>query len=108
VSIFSQIHLTSHNKKFFLSYSLAIAIEIAVALLLLSLAKGEFAWTAWIAYLVLASAAFATFIGLLWCCLWFAEDKRGLGWYVAAVLSVTGSCLLIFWESIVALLRHVL
>jgi len=78
---------------FLLRYALGIAIEITVAVWLLSMARGEYAWAAWIAYLILASAALATVIGLAWCWLLFAG--RGLGWYLAAVLSVAGAWLLI-------------
>jgi hypothetical protein len=78
---------------FLLRYALGIAIEIAVAVWLLSVASGEFAWAAWLAYLILASAALATLVGLSWCWLLFAG--RGLGWYLAAILSVVGAWLVI-------------
>jgi hypothetical protein len=78
---------------FLLQYTLGIAIELTVAFWLLSVASGEYAWAAWIAYLILISAALATVIGLAWCWLLFAG--RGLGWYLAAVLSVVGAWLLI-------------
>jgi hypothetical protein len=77
---------------FLLQYALGIAIEITVAFWLLSVASGEYAWAAWIAYLILISAALATLTGLAWC--WLVFVQRGLGWYVAAVLSVVGAWLL--------------
>jgi hypothetical protein len=94
---------------FFLRYALGIAIEIAVAFWLLSVARGEFAWAAWIAYLILTSAALATLIGLAWCWFWLAA--RELGWYLAAILSLVGAWLLVSetkfsWDSVVDLWRH--
>lgn len=110
VAIFRDIHpINRQDTMFLLRYALGIAIEIAVAFWLLSVARGEFAWAAWIAYLILTSAALATLIGLSWCWLWFAE--RGLGWYLAAILSLVGMWLLtsgikLSWDAIVDLGRH--
>ena len=101
--------ISRQDAMFLLRYALGIAIEIAVAFWLLSVARGEFAWAAWVAYLILTSAALATVIGLSWCWLWFA--KRGLGWYLAAILSLVGAWLLTTrtkpsWDAIVALWSH--
>lgn len=74
---------------FLVRYALGIAIEIAVALWLLSVAKGDFAWAVWLAYLVLASAVLATLIGVSWCWLWLIGG--GLGWFVTAVLFVVAA-----------------
>ncbi len=79
-------------------FLLGIVVEVAVAFWLLSVAKGEYAWTVWIAYLILASAALATLVALAWYGLWFAE--HGLGWYMAAFLSIIGACLLIWGPKI--------
>jgi hypothetical protein len=92
-----------------LRYALWIAIELTVAVWLLSVAKGGFAWATWIAYLILVSAALATLIGVLWCWLRFAE--RGVGWYLAAILSLLVAWLLISgpkfsWDTIIDLGRH--
>jgi hypothetical protein len=94
---------------FLLRYVLEIAVEIAVAFWLLSVARGEFAWAAWLAYLILCSAALAALIGVFWCWLWFTE--RGVGWFLAAVLSLIGTWLLTSgtkfnWDAIVDLGRY--
>ena len=74
MAIFQDIRpINRQDTMFLLRYALAIAIEIAVAFWLLSVARDEYAWAAWIAYLILTSAALATFIGLSWCWLWLAE-----------------------------------
>ena len=85
--------ISRQDTNFLLRYALGIAIEIAVAVWLLSVARGDYAWSAWIAYLILASAAVATFVGLSWC--WLRFGLRGLGWYLAALVSVMGAWLLI-------------
>ena len=110
MAIFRDIRALNRQDTIFLvRYTLAITIEIAVAFLLLSVARGEYAWAAWIAYLILAMAALATFIGLSWCWLWFAE--RGVGWYLAAILALVGTWLLtsgakLSWDAIVDLGLH--
>jgi hypothetical protein len=110
VTIFQDIRqINRQDKMFLVRYALAIAIEIAVAVWLLSVARDEYAWAAWIAYLILISAALATFIGLLWCWLWLAE--RGLGWYFAAILAVVSAWILtsgakLSWDAIVSLGLH--
>lgn len=93
MAIFSDSRpIKRHDAMFLLRYTLAIAVEIAVAFLLLFVARDQYAWAAWLAYLILASAAAATFIGLSWCWFWLAE--RRLGWYLAAILSVLAAWLL--------------
>lgn len=84
--------ISREGTTFLMRYALGITIEIAVALWLLSVAKGDFAWAVWLAYLILASAALATFIGLSWCWLWLIGS--GLGWFVTAVLFVGAAWLL--------------
>jgi hypothetical protein len=101
--------ISRQDTMFLLRYVLEIAIEIAVAFWLLSVASGEFAWAAWLAYLILSSAALAALIGLFWCWLWFAE--RGIGWFLAAILSLIGLWFLtsgtkFSWDAIVDLGRH--
>lgn len=103
--------ISRENAMFLLRYTLAIAVEIAVAFWLLFVARDQYAWAAWLAYLILASAALATFIGLSWCWLWLAE--RRLGWYLAAILSVLGAWLLtsgpkLSWNAIVDLGRQLI
>jgi len=91
VEIFRDVRQISRPDAMLLvRYGLGISVEIAVAFWLLSVAKGEFAWAAWIAYVILTSAALATLIGLTWCWLWFVE--HGLVWCLAAILS-----LLVVW-----------
>lgn len=102
--------INRHDTLFLTRYVLAIAVEITVAIWLLSIAKGEFAWATWIAYLILASAALATLIGLSWC--WFWLVGRGFGWFFAAMLSVVVALLLISgptinWHAVVDLGRFV-
>ena len=110
MAIFQDIRqISRQDTMFLLRYALGIAIELAVAFWLLSVARGDYAWAAWIAYLILISAALATFIGLLWCWLWLAE--RGLGWYFAAILVVVSAWILtsgakLSWDTIVGLGRH--
>ena len=94
---------------FLLRYVLGIAVEIAVAFWLLSVARDGFAWAAWIAYLILTSAALATLILLSWCWLRFVD--RRLGWSLAAILSVLGAWLLtsgpkVNWDAVVDLLGY--
>jgi apolipoprotein N-acyltransferase len=99
VEIFRDIRpISRQDTMFLLRYTLGIAIEIAVAFWLLSVARGEYAWAAWIAYLILTVAALATLIGLSWCCLWFAD--RALGWSLAAILCLVGAWLLTSWTKL--------
>ena len=75
-----------------LRYALGIAIEITVAFWLLSVARDQFAWAAWIAYLILAVATLATLIGLSW--FWLRFAGRWLGWGLVTVLCLFGTWLL--------------
>jgi hypothetical protein len=94
VEIFPDARQISRPDAMFLvRYGLGISVEIAVAFWLLSVARGEFAWAAWIAYAILTSAALATLIGLSWCWLRFVE--HGLVWCLAAILSLLVAWLLI-------------
>lgn len=86
--------INRHNALFVARYVLAITVEVVVALWLLSIAKDEYAWAALLAYVILASAALATFVGLAWCWVWFVG--RGGGWFFAAMVSVLVALFLIF------------
>jgi|SRR5580698_9482843 hypothetical protein len=101
--------ISPQDTAFLLRYTLGIAIEFAVAFCLLSVAKGEFAWAAWIAYLIFISAGLAALVEVSWCWVWFTG--RGLGWFLAAVLSLVGAWLLtsgtkFSWDAIVNLGGH--
>ncbi len=74
-------------------YALGVFLNIAIALWLLSVARGEYAWLAWIAYFQLTLAALMILAGICGYWLWFAE--RGLSlWYSAALSFVVGAGLL--------------
>jgi hypothetical protein len=111
VAFIRDIHpISRHDMMFLLRYAAGILIEIAIAFWLLHVARGGFAWAAWLAYLILASAALAALIGLSWCWLWLVESR--LGWYLAAILSLLGTWLLTSgtkfssWGAIFNLARH--
>ena len=85
--------MSAEDTAFLVRYSLVITIEIAVAVLLLTVAKGSFAWAVWIAYLILGFAAVAALIGVSWC--WLCFVGAGFGWLLTTLVTLAVAAILI-------------